>query len=71
MFVPSGILVPGDQPLRARQVVKGLYVVEGAYERDLGFFSESPLYAKDADEVAAEEVKGSGQVAATARPAGA
>ena len=25
----------------------GLYIVERSYERDLGYFSESPLYKKD------------------------
>jgi hypothetical protein len=46
MVVPSGIVLPGDEPLPVREVVSGLYVVEQTYERDLGYFSESPIYAK-------------------------
>jgi hypothetical protein len=41
------LVLPGDRPLPIREVVSGLYVVEQTHERDLGFFSESPLYAKE------------------------
>jgi hypothetical protein len=47
MVVPSGIVLPGDQPLPVREVVRGLYIVEKTHERDLGFFSESLLYARE------------------------
>jgi hypothetical protein len=58
MIVPSGIVLPGDHPLPVREVASGLYIVEQTHERDLGFFSESPLFAKESattEEVGADE----------------
>lgn len=40
----SGIFVPRDELLEAREVAPGLYVVEDAYQQDLGYFGVSPLY---------------------------
>jgi hypothetical protein len=59
VVVASGIVLPGDGPLPVQEVVSGLYVVALTHERDLGFFSESPLYAKESaageDAVSAED----------------
>ena len=46
MSLPSGLRLSAGQPLPAHEVAPGLYVVENAYERDLGYFSESPLFAR-------------------------
>ena len=56
MFLPSGIILPADGPLPLRKVMPGLYIVERSYERDLGYFSESPLYKKDFTDDEAETV---------------
>ncbi len=47
MFIPSGILLPGDGPLPLKEIAPGLYIVLNAYERDLGYFGVSDLYKKD------------------------
>ncbi len=54
MVVPSGIVLPGDEPLVVKEVIKGLYVVVNAYQRDAGFFGQSPLYPKEPPESAVE-----------------
>lgn len=47
MVVSSGIVLPGDEPLALVEVAHGLYVAVNAYERDAGYFGQSPLYAKE------------------------
>ena len=43
-FFPSGIVLPGDKPLTLKEVIPGLFVVENAYQKDLGYFAHSSIY---------------------------
>jgi hypothetical protein len=54
VVVPSGIVLPGDEPLTVKEVIKGLYVVVNAYERDAGYFARSPLYPMEPPQSASE-----------------
>jgi hypothetical protein len=47
VVVPSGIVLPGEEPLTLHEVVGGLYIAVNAYECDAGFFGQSPLYPKE------------------------
>ena len=47
MFIPSGILLPGDRPLTLKEIAPGMYIVENTYERDLGYFGVSDLFKTD------------------------
>lgn len=47
MVVPSGIVLPGSEPLPLHEVTGGLYVVTNAYESDVGYFAHSLLYGKE------------------------
>jgi hypothetical protein len=43
---PSGIVLPGEENLALTQVVKGLYVVEGASTQEVDFFAQPAMYRK-------------------------
>lgn len=44
-FVASGIVLPGEhEHLTVREPVPGLYVVDNAYQVDMGYFGKSPDY---------------------------
>jgi hypothetical protein len=46
-----GVLLPGERPLRSREVVEGLYVVEdNPYTDRYDFFESSQLYQPGPDE---------------------
>lgn len=47
MVTLSGIVLPGENPLTLRQDVKGLFVAIDAYQRDVGYFGQSPLYPRE------------------------
>ena len=44
-MLPSGFGSVASEDVRVREIGKGLYVVEDAYEGDYDFFSPSQLYS--------------------------
>lgn len=48
--IPSGIVLPGDEPLQVEDLGDGSLIVKNAYQRDYGYFSMRSPYP-------AEEVK--------------
>lgn len=57
MFSPSGFVLPGQSLLPVREVTKGLYVVENAYQVDTGYFSPGPIYPSIKEEIVASKKK--------------
>lgn len=47
MITPSGIVLPGKEPVALKQVIDGLYVAVNSYVEDSGFFCQSPLYESE------------------------
>jgi hypothetical protein len=54
MVTSSGIVLPGEAPLACREVAEGLYIAVNSYERDAGYFGQSPLYPKEQPAPAAQ-----------------
>lgn len=49
-YCPSGIVLPKDEWLEAEEVIPGLFVVKNAYQVDLGYFAQSPIYKRQKNE---------------------